>query len=127
LPLFRPLADTPLTGYKEFEPYLASRSGASDDDQHGAASDPLFKAGLERMKISTRQYAKRQVKWIQQKLLPAVRKLEEKDVTVVLLDATGEVSEGSVTFHRALTRLLGRRSRALGSERPSAGCRPSTK
>lgn len=41
------------------------------------------------MKISTRQYAKRQVKWIQQKLLPAVRKLEEKDVTVVLLDATG--------------------------------------
>ncbi|ORY79368.1 IPP transferase-domain-containing protein [Leucosporidium creatinivorum] len=75
-------------GYKEFEPYLASRSGASDDNEHDAASDPLFKAGLERMKISTRQYAKRQVKWIQQKLLPAVRKLEEKDVTVVLLDAT---------------------------------------
>ena len=41
------------------------------------------------MKISTRQYAKRQVKWIQQKLLPAVRKLEEQDVTVILLDATG--------------------------------------
>lgn len=83
-------ADTTQAGYKEFEPYLSSRAGAADDATHDAATDPLFKAGLGRMKISTRQYAKRQVKWIQQRLLPAVRKLEEQDVTVVLLDATGE-------------------------------------
>lgn len=41
------------------------------------------------MKTSTRQYAKRQVKWIKSKLLPAVRELESDEVTVVLLDATG--------------------------------------
>jgi tRNA dimethylallyltransferase len=45
------------------------------------------------MKVSTRQYAKRQVKWIKSKLLPAVRKLEEEgEVTVVLLDASGAFS-----------------------------------
>lgn len=42
------------------------------------------------MKISTRQYAKRQVKWIKKKLLPAVREQSEPDVVVYLLDATGE-------------------------------------
>ena len=44
------------------------------------------------MKVATRQYAKRQVKWIKSKLLPAVHKLEDSgDVTVVLLDASGEL------------------------------------
>ena len=28
---------------------------------------------LERMKVSTRQYAKSQIKWIQKQLLPAIR------------------------------------------------------
>lgn len=55
-------------------------------------SDPLFAAGLDSMKASTRQYAKRQVKWITGKLLPEVRKDETGDVTVVLLDATGELA-----------------------------------
>lgn len=41
------------------------------------------------MKASTRQYAKRQVQWIKNKLLPAVRE-SDGEVTVVLLDATGE-------------------------------------
>jgi tRNA A37 N6-isopentenylltransferase MiaA len=71
-------------GYKEFEPYLSARSATNDVD-----ADALFSAGLESMKISTRQYAKRQIKWIKSKLLPAVRNLENGEVTVVLLDATG--------------------------------------
>lgn len=41
------------------------------------------------MKASTRQYAKRQVQWIKNKLLPVVRDAGD-DITVVLLDATGE-------------------------------------
>jgi len=43
------------------------------------------------MKTATRQYAKRQVKWIKSKLLPAVHSLQDADdVTVVFLDASGE-------------------------------------
>jgi hypothetical protein len=35
---------------------------------------PLFASGLERMKLSTRQYAKKQIKWIKKQLLPAIIK-----------------------------------------------------
>lgn len=43
------------------------------------------------MKISTRQYAKKQVNWIKKKLVPAAQKLEDLDqVTIILLDATGK-------------------------------------
>jgi tRNA dimethylallyltransferase len=43
------------------------------------------------MKTATRQYAKRQVKWIKSKLLPAVHNLKDSgEVTVVLLDASGQ-------------------------------------
>ena len=74
-------------GYKEFEPYLSAR--AADGHVAPAPADALFAAGLESMKASTRQYAKRQVKWITGKLLPEVRKGKKGEVTVVLLDATG--------------------------------------
>jgi tRNA dimethylallyltransferase len=47
------------------------------------------------MKLSTRQYAKRQVVWIKSKLIPAVEKLGNHEVTIVLLDATGESVRGS--------------------------------
>lgn len=82
-------------GYKEFEPFLSARassaaSGANPDAAPLDSADPLFANGLELMKVATRQYAKRQVKWITGKLLPEVRKQEEGNVTVVLLDATGE-------------------------------------
>ncbi|GAA5905356.1 tRNA dimethylallyltransferase [Sporobolomyces salmoneus] len=77
-------------GYKEFEPYLSqlhrdpTRTFENDEELRR-----LFDQGVEQMKTATRQYAKRQVKWIKSKLLPAVHKLEESGaVTVVLLDAT---------------------------------------
>lgn len=41
------------------------------------------------MKSSTRRYAKRQVKWIKTKLLPAVRASGGGEVDVFLLDASG--------------------------------------
>ncbi|GAA6000231.1 hypothetical protein JCM10207_007917 [Rhodosporidiobolus poonsookiae] len=77
-------------GYKEFEPYLAQRhrdpSRNLDNDEQ---LRKLFNQGVESMKVSTRQYAKRQVKWIKTKLLPAVRALDDQiEVTVVLLDAS---------------------------------------
>ncbi|SCV74159.1 BQ2448_6591 [Microbotryum intermedium] len=70
-------------GYREFSPYLAAKSNSTLN------SKPLFDAAVERMKISTRQYAKKQVKWIKSKLLPAIKELENpNEATIVLLDAT---------------------------------------
>ena len=45
------------------------------------------------MKISTRQYAKRQISWIRNKLIPAVdaANVKEKSVPLYLMDATGSV------------------------------------
>ncbi|KJA27333.1 hypothetical protein HYPSUDRAFT_131237 [Hypholoma sublateritium FD-334 SS-4] len=65
-------------GYKEFCGYL------------DALSETAFKEACERMKISTRQYAKRQISWIRNKLLPAVHAANTQDniVPLYLLDAT---------------------------------------
>ncbi|CEP60184.1 tRNA dimethylallyltransferase LALA0_S01e04918g [Lachancea lanzarotensis] len=48
-------------GFKEFLPWLEDSSAAS------------FESSVERMKIRTRQYAKKQVKWIRKMLLPDVK------------------------------------------------------
>ncbi|SCU83361.1 LAME_0C04874g1_1 [Lachancea meyersii CBS 8951] len=48
-------------GFKEFLPWLEYESGAS------------FESSVDKMKIRTRQYAKRQVKWIRKMLLPDVK------------------------------------------------------
>lgn len=59
------------------------------------------------MKTATRQYAKRQVKWIRSKLLPAVHSLQDADdVTVVLLDASGESISFSIGVFVRLIGLL---------------------
>jgi tRNA dimethylallyltransferase len=54
-----------MVGYKEF-------SGL-DLDQGDPSSDPQFGDMLERMKLSTYQYARSQIKWIKKQLLPAVK------------------------------------------------------
>jgi tRNA dimethylallyltransferase len=54
-----------MTGYKEF--------AGLDLDQKDALSDPQFGDMLERMKLSTYQYARSQIKWIRKQLLPAVK------------------------------------------------------
>jgi len=70
------------TGYKEFNKYLASPTPSNDSYHHA----------VEQMKQSTRQYARRQILWIRNKLLPAVRAVNSKKLLVptYLLDVTGE-------------------------------------
>ncbi|KAF6764962.1 tRNA isopentenyltransferase [Ephemerocybe angulata] len=64
-------------GYKEFHNYLSD------------PTDRAFNEAVERMKISTRQYAKKQISWIRNKLMPAVKDANSKEETVSLyvLDA----------------------------------------
>ncbi|KAK4058460.1 tRNA dimethylallyltransferase, mitochondrial [Microbotryomycetes sp. JL221] len=72
-------------GYKEFQQYLVATDHGQETKD--VQVQRLFTKALEDMKTSTRQYAKRQVKWIKTKLLPAARQANE-DVHVFLLDAT---------------------------------------
>jgi hypothetical protein len=74
-------------GYKEFHDYLTSKD----------PSEKEFMAAVERMKQSTHRYAKRQVSWIRNKLLPNVFAANAGHTTnnlpcpTYLLDATGMV------------------------------------
>ncbi|KAI0088425.1 tRNA isopentenyltransferase [Irpex rosettiformis] len=54
-------------GYREFSSYLIEYQNLSP-----SLEDKPFATAVERMKLSTRQYARKQVKWIRNKLLPAV-------------------------------------------------------
>lgn len=56
-------------GYKEFEDYLSACEGGAERNH----LEMLKATGLEKMKAATRQYARRQVRWIRLKLLPALR------------------------------------------------------
>ncbi|KAG1140025.1 hypothetical protein G6F37_000901 [Rhizopus arrhizus] len=70
-------------GYKEFDPYFnALEEGKEETD--------LLKIKIEcteRMKAATRRYAKRQIQWIRNKLLPTVLNSKGDDVLVYVLDA----------------------------------------
>jgi tRNA dimethylallyltransferase len=75
-----------IAGYKEFHKYLESAQ----------RSDKAFSDAVENMKQSTRKYAKRQVSWLRNKLLPAVYAANassgqetELFTPTYLLDATG--------------------------------------
>ncbi|KAG0048136.1 hypothetical protein BGZ83_006852 [Gryganskiella cystojenkinii] len=74
-------------GYKEFDPYFTALEVAARDGQPTDTPEleTLKKECTEIMKIKTRQYAKRQVLWIKNKLLPLCK---EKEVKIFLLDAT---------------------------------------
>jgi len=67
-------------GYREFCGYLESPSDAS------------YAEALARMKISTRQYSKRQISWMRNKFIPAlnVANVKENSVSLYLMDATNE-------------------------------------
>ncbi|PBK77748.1 tRNA isopentenyltransferase [Armillaria solidipes] len=67
-------------GYREFHGYISSPD----------PSDDAFNLAVENMKISTRQYAKRQVSWIRNKLLPMIKaaNVTEQTVFPYLLDAS---------------------------------------
>jgi tRNA dimethylallyltransferase len=77
-------------GFRDFEPYLRSNRAS---DHVGA----LFDQGVETMKLATRKYAKRQVSWLKNKLVPAVHAANVAErlatgrdiIPMYLLDATG--------------------------------------
>jgi len=78
-------------GYKEFRDYLASSTPHSPEGQK------LFATAVDAMKLSTQQYAKRQVGWLRNKFIPAARtaNVAAQDtgaagaISTFLLDATG--------------------------------------
>lgn len=71
-------------GFKEFEPYLtALASGPSSQKD----LDNLLAESIEKTKAATRQYAKRQTRWIRLKLLPALPEQNSVD-NLFLLDGT---------------------------------------
>ena len=68
-----------MLGYREFCGYLESPSDAS------------YAEALARMKTSTWQYAKRQISWIRNKLIPAINAVNDDELflPLYLMDATG--------------------------------------
>lgn len=94
-------------GYKEFDSYLEhyEQSRESYDKQqqqqfeteHSLRPSPndevgvkLFNQAIEEMKTSTRQFAKRQVGWVRNMLLPELARRRNENVHFYKLDATGE-------------------------------------
>lgn len=78
---------SPFAGYREFNRYI--------ELQDTAESQAEYRLAVESMKRSTRKYAKRQVSWIKNKLIPAVIKVNEESpagqiAPFYLLDATGQ-------------------------------------
>ena len=77
----------PFVGYREFDRCV--------ELQGTAESHSAYELAVESMKRSTRRYAKRQVSWIKNKLIPAVLRVNEGSpidqiTPFYLLDATGQ-------------------------------------
>lgn len=108
-------------GYKEFKPFLdtldahrqasgINKSVDIDDVDVDALSGDLkrlFDQGLEEMKVATRQYAKKQLMWTKNKLLPEVRQRRSKgqQVEFVLLDTSEKDKWHEQVRGKALTAL----------------------
>ncbi|RHY95481.1 hypothetical protein DYB37_003450 [Aphanomyces astaci] len=64
-------------GFKEFQPYLKAKEEGSPD------TTTVLAECIEQLKVGTRQYAKRQITWIRNRIVPrniAVYKLDTTDV-----------------------------------------------
>ena len=75
-------------GFKEFLDYYKSPTSSKD----------LMKDALESMRRNTRKYARRQVKWILNKLIPAIEASniacvdgQSRYISLFLLDASGTI------------------------------------
>ncbi|WFD06128.1 leukotriene-A4 hydrolase [Malassezia vespertilionis] len=71
-------------GYKEFDAYL------TEYDTHQTHNETLFQEAIQAMQVATRRYAKRQVSWIKNQLLPEIRCAQARgeDVYLYVLDAS---------------------------------------
>jgi tRNA A37 N6-isopentenylltransferase MiaA len=101
-PLSNKSGNSCIKGYKEFDEYLAAIENGEKDS---AILKSLKEQSVERMKVATRRYAKRQVQWIRNKLLPTIWNTQDtikeltipsislspsKSIEIYLLDATGK-------------------------------------
>ena len=73
-------------GFKEFKEYFdLLKSDASDDLVRKSRNE-----GIERMRIATRQYARKQVNWLKNKLSPMIMSQCSENAAIYLIDASGE-------------------------------------
>ncbi|KZS99235.1 tRNA isopentenyltransferase [Sistotremastrum niveocremeum HHB9708] len=70
-------------GFREFDFYLSSSPNDSEQDKR-------FREAVDLMKLSTRQYARRQIKWLRSKLLPAVRSSDRTKLFVLDANNLGD-------------------------------------
>jgi tRNA dimethylallyltransferase len=71
-------------GFKEFEPYVTALATGNELKK---PLNELLDLSIERTKAATRQYAKRQIRWIRLKLMPALSNQKCLD-NLFLLDGT---------------------------------------
>ena len=90
-------------GWKEFEPYLKSLDSNMTSQRKLSV---LCRSSVERVQIATRQYAKRQIRWIRSKLIYA---LSEEDFLdrLYLVDGT-DLSQWSENVLDPATDITGR-------------------
>ncbi|KAL2357510.1 IPP transferase-domain-containing protein [Cryomyces antarcticus] len=81
-------------GYKEFKRHRQSRQQGNMDS---LALSKLYTEAVEQTKAATRQYAKRQVRWIRSKLLSALIDAEAKDY-LMPLDVEGPATDLTKRF-----------------------------
>ncbi|KAK9719104.1 tRNA dimethylallyltransferase, mitochondrial [Basidiobolus ranarum] len=71
-------------GFREFNEYFKELENNGNSEN----LDKLKVEAVEAMKLNTRKYAKRQIHWIQNKLIPVYEKSMNDKVKLYLLDAT---------------------------------------
>ncbi|KAI8078222.1 IPP transferase-domain-containing protein [Gilbertella persicaria] len=70
-------------GYKEFEPYFEALEQGKDESELYTIKHEC----TERVKSATRKYAKSQIKWIRNKLVPTALNAKNNNVIIYCLDA----------------------------------------
>ncbi|GJJ12488.1 hypothetical protein Clacol_006730 [Clathrus columnatus] len=105
-------------GFKEFADYLSTESPTKKQ----------YEESVERIKISTRQYAKRQVHWIRNKLLPAIEHSDtsESKVIMYLLDATEGPEWQAHQRSRRHRRNMQKRSQPVPAQRSAKNYSPGS-
>ncbi|KXT05950.1 hypothetical protein AC578_388 [Pseudocercospora eumusae] len=102
-------------GYKEFIDYVQARRNGETDTQYLLK---LHAASLEKTKAATRQYSKRQVRWIRIKLLNALAEVDASN-DLYLLDGS-DVSRFEETVVQPALDLTGRFLRAEDMPAPAS-------
>lgn len=104
-------------GYKEFDPYFEALEGGKD----AAELEKIKSECTERMKAATRRYAKSQIKWIRNKLVPTSLSSNDSQVIVYCLDAGSKYGPCG-EFRAMIDGCLFARSRNMGRECQGKGC-----